>query len=127
MKCELCGNSSDEFYEVEIEGAKMIVCDVCSKYGKIIKRIDTDNQSNDLSPKINSGLLDIGDWELRSDYPEIIKKAMSSKSISINELSMKSGVEIVELQKILNGKIIPTEEVAHKLEKILRIKLFEQR
>ncbi len=31
MECEICGAETDTLYEIEIEGATMLVCSVCAK------------------------------------------------------------------------------------------------
>ncbi len=120
MNCELCGLSDERFYKTEIDGAILNVCQKCSKFGRVIEEVS--NQENSAG---RTQLERPTEKELRIDFPEVIKEGLKSKNLTLEQLSNQINASKYELKKVLDGKIMPSEELALKLEKVLKISLFE--
>src|SRR3989344_4793161 len=43
MQCETCGKTT-ELFLTEVEGAKLKLCKNCGRYGKVIKRLKTEQE-----------------------------------------------------------------------------------
>jgi putative transcription factor len=116
-RCELCGKEVEKLYKVEIEGAIMFVCKTCAEAGNIIEEEKQEEVIMPSKPEEEE--------RIRVDYAKVISDALANSSISIEDLSRRIGISKDELQKIVNGKIIPEDRIARKLEKILKISLYE--
>ncbi len=121
MNCELCGLSDEKFYKTEIDGAILEVCQKCSKYGKVLSEVGSQS-SRTIGNQIDTMPTE---KELRVDFSQIIKEALNSKNITLEQLSSQTSTSKYELKKVLDGKIIPSEELTFKLEKALKISLLE--
>ncbi len=119
MRCELCGEPADKLYEVEIEGARMRVCERCARNGKILREISEEKPMKTSEEELFSEKM------IRSDYLQIISNAVKRMNLSADDISKAIGVEKQEIKQVLSGKIPPTDELAHKLEKFLNVKLFD--
>ncbi len=116
MNCELCGFNDKKFFEVDIEGSKMVVCTECAKSGKVIKEL-----SDESAPVIKSER----EVSFVTDYEKVLSSAAAGKHITVAEIADKLKESPSTLDKIFSGKILPSEELSRKLEKLLDIKLFE--
>jgi putative transcription factor len=117
-RCELCGKEVEKLYKVEIEGAIMFVCKTCAEAGNVIEE-EKQEEEVVIPSKPEE------EERIRVDYAKAISDALANNSISIEDLSRRIGISKDELQKIVNGKIIPEDRIARKLEKILKISLYE--
>ena len=122
MNCELCGLSDTKFYTTELEGATMVLCQTCSKYGRVIGEVKDEKKSNFSKSMTISTVIE---RELKSGYQKLISDALTAENTSIDELAQRIKVSPQELRKIINGKLMPQESIAEKLEKALKISLFE--
>ncbi|MFH1285900.1 MAG: multiprotein-bridging factor 1 family protein, partial [Candidatus Micrarchaeota archaeon] len=116
--CEVCGAKEAPFY-VLIERAKLQVCRECAKMGKIISVAQEQKQKQALKmpPKIER--------ELVGDFAERIQNARSNMHIQREVLAEIINEKESFLERIEHNKARPTEELAKKLEKTLKIVLFE--
>ncbi|MCL5101571.1 MAG: multiprotein-bridging factor 1 family protein [Candidatus Parvarchaeota archaeon] len=122
MNCELCGLSDTKFYTTELEGATMVLCQTCSKYGRVIGEVKDEKKSNFSKSMTISTVIE---RELKPGYQKLISDALTAENTSIDELAQRIKVSPQELRKIINGKLMPQESIAEKLEKALKISLFE--
>lgn len=133
MQCEVCGRwIAGKGYRRIIDGARMIVCEWCSKFGK------PDFSSDVRRPapksvkfpvkrrKVIKSPLD-KDEELVENYNELIKKARIEMGLSHEDLGRKVGEKTSTLKKIEGGKITPDKNLTRKLEHELHIKLLVKR
>ena len=112
--CELCGAQS---YTVlaHIEGSKMYVCKSCSSFGLSVK------------PKpVRAISKPSPDWILVSDYYYIIRKARQSRQLTQSQLARFVAEKESVIQHIESASARPSDVVAKKLEKFLKITLFEE-
>ncbi len=120
MNCELCGFSDERFYKVEIEGAILVVCSKCANSGKILDEVLT--QGKDQTKSLRSKTADFG-YDIDPNYSSIIKSALDKEGIDPAGLASRMKESPSEVEKVVSGRIFPTEALARKIEKSLGIKL----
>ncbi len=109
---------------MEIEGAKLIACARCADRGTIIRKVYAEqNSPRRLRKKENASEKE---KILVENYGEIIRTAREERGISREDLAKKLHIRAGYLQKIEEGELTPTDDVARKLEKILKIQLFQE-
>jgi putative transcription factor len=119
MDCEVCGRSGARIDAV-IEDAKMRVCDNCSRLSKQVLFIEPQVVKERRQVKKTEIEL-----ELVDDFDSVIKSARERLGLTRKELGALIDVKESLLKHIEEGRSPPTEAVAAKLEKQLRIKLYE--
>ena len=133
MRCEVCGRKIlGEPLRAVIEGAKMVVCGSCAKFGtvylevaplrtpsmgKITKRPVPKVPTRKQAPKVTETL------ELIDDFSPKIRQAREKLGLSHEDLGRKISEKVSVLRKIETGKMTPDHQLAEKLEHTLRIKL----
>ena len=117
MNCEICGAFEENLFRTEVEGAVMNLCKNCSKYGKVIG--DSVQASSQAQRKAES------ESQLRYDYLNEIKHALNENRLSIKEVSEIIRCSPKDLKKVINGEILPDKNITEKLEKLLKISLYE--
>ena len=134
MRCEVCGSKIyGKPYKVMIEGAKLTVCNECSKHGTIVWEEQTPKTIT-LKPKSTPQPLKIQSkkppettidtsLELIENFDLKIRHAREKLGLSHEELGKKINEKVSLLKKIETGKMTPNNRLAAKLEYALKIKL----
>ncbi len=131
MECELCGRESDCRPAI-VDNVRMLLCPNCMKYGKSVSIASS--QTNNVKkpilerihqPKEKDVYKDMTK-ELVPNYNILIKDGREKKGLSREELGFRIGERTVTISKIENGDLKPSDKIAQKLEKELKIKLFEE-
>ncbi|MCW4004459.1 MAG: multiprotein bridging factor aMBF1 [Candidatus Bathyarchaeota archaeon] len=133
MRCEVCGRKiHTEPIRAIIEGAKLTVCVECSKHGKVIL-----HEEADLPKKVTAkpqapisvvpkrpivAKVEITQ-EVTEDYANKIKAAREKLALSHEELGKKINEKASVLRNLEAGKMAPNNQLASKLEHMLKIKL----
>lgn len=133
MRCEVCGRKiHTEPIRAIIEGAKLTVCVECSKHGKVIL-----HEEADLPKKVPAkpqapisvvtkrpivAKVEITQ-EVTEDYANKIKAAREKLALSHEELGKKINEKASVLRNLEAGKMTPNNQLASKLEHMLKIKL----
>ena len=133
MRCEVCGRKiHTEPITAVIEGAKLTVCVECSKHGKIIHEEEvplakttvkkpqgpiTVVQKKPIVAKVQIT------QELIENYPHQIKLAREKLCLTHEELGKKINEKASVLKNLEAGKMEPNNQLAQKLEHMLKIKL----
>lgn len=142
MLCEVCGQKiMGKAKKVIIEGANLIVCQNCSKFGDSLN-ITTTQPQKPKKPKIagaqkiravkkprtnfSAKSLISPSHELVDNYMDKIRKARQEKGLSYEELANKINERVSIIKKVETGKMHPTQKLARKLEKELQINLYAQ-
>lgn len=115
--CEICGNDKAMYY-VAIAGAKLWACSSCSQGGKILKQVEI--------PKPAALKKETKELEIVPDFDARIKNAREKMRVPLAVIAERINEKEGYLARIEEGKTIPTEAIAQKLERELAIKLFEQ-
>jgi len=128
MNCEMCGKETEDLYNAIIEGTNLKVCERCAKHGKIIKKIKPF-----VLPKKIKRIAQPKEPEMEiveavvDDYAKKIRDARSKSGMTQKEFAKKINEKESLLHKIETGAFKPSLPTAKKLQKILRIKLVEER
>ena len=133
MRCEVCGHKiHDEPITAVIEGAKLTVCVECSKHGKIIHEEDVAlPQRNLKKPQAPVTMVQrkpiVAKLEITQepaeDYSNKIKVAREKLALTHEELGKKINEKASVLRNLEAGKMAPNNQLASKLEHMLKIKL----
>ena len=117
MNCEICGAFEENLIKTEVEGSIMNLCKNCSKYGKVI---GASVQANNKVKKIMES-----ESQLKYDYLNEIKHALNESGLSIEEAAERIRCSPKDLKKVVNGEMLPDKNITEKLEKLLKISLYE--
>lgn len=135
MRCEVCGRKIyGKPVTTLIEGAKLTVCNECSKHGTIViekpkqapvplktkttATMPLKTQSTGKPPKNVDGTL-----ELVEGFDAKIRQAREKLGLTHEELGKRISEKVSVLKKIETGKMTPDNKLAAKLEHTLKIKL----
>ena len=120
MRCEVCGKPirGEPIYRV-IEGAKMMVCPECARFGtewrpppsrpKRRRRVDLLEEVERLQPV--------------EGYGDLIRRARERLGLTQEELGMKLGEKASVIRKLEREELIPDRRLAEKLRRVLRIEV----
>ena len=133
MRCEVCGHKiHDEPITAVIEGAKLTVCVECSKHGKIIHEEEVAlPQKNLKKPQAPVTMVQrkpiVAKVEITQepaeDYSNKIRAAREKLALTHEELGKKINEKASVLRNLEAGKMTPNNQLAAKLEHMLKIKL----
>ena len=133
LRCEVCGHKiHTEPITAVIEGARLSVCIECAKHGKIVHQeeiaLPKPAQKKPLRPmpvllkKPSVASVQITQ-ELTRDYPNKIRVSREKMGLTHEELGKKINEKASVLRNLEVGKMEPNNQLASKLEHMLKIKL----
>jgi uncharacterized protein (TIGR00270 family) len=124
QSCDLCG-APEARYLAKVAGTETIACERCASHGVIIeelreapkpseiKRIERQNQ--EIIPRTEEVIENIG---------EIVRAKREENAWKQEDLGKKASEHASMIKRIEHG-YIPSLQIAHKLEKVLHVKLTE--
>jgi len=122
LECELCGKViKGKAYVVKIDSAEVIACEECAAGKEIIRVIGGESKET----KVKAKKVEEKE-EIAFDYGERIRKAREELKIPLKVLAERINEKESYLKRVEDQEVLPSEEVARKLEKELGIKLFEK-
>lgn len=136
MRCEVCGRKIRTTpMRAQIEGAKLTVCPECSKLGTVIYEEEAAASASAPSSttknfvhipvivkKPSAPQVKIS-TEIVDDYATVIRCAREKAGLSVEDLGKKVAERASLLRLIENGKVSPNNQLANRLEHVLKIKL----
>jgi len=132
MNCEVCGKEVEETTAVKIESSIMKACKKCASLGEIIERkkpastYKTSTRANTYAKTLpyaeKEDLLILVDG-----YGRIIQKAREKLNLTQEKLAAMLNEKASVVSRIESGHMHPSEKLARKLEKMLKIKIVEER
>lgn len=126
MQCDMCGKKGT-VYTTLIEDTEMDVCKECSKYGKVIKKVETPIKEVKLKKEKKPEGPEIETLQIIVDnYAEIIRKKREQLGLKQKEFAKMLSEKESLIHKLETGSFEPSAEMARKFEKILKIKLVEE-
>ncbi|HQK55394.1 MAG TPA: multiprotein bridging factor aMBF1 [Methanolinea sp.] len=134
MQCELCGGKIvGPSKTVRVEGAELVVCANCARYGTEVQmtaraqpRAGTGPRAGRSVPvRRSKDVFDLIEGEIVEDYGERIRAARMERGLSQKDLAMQLKEKELLIKKIEKGDLIPEDEVRRKLEKALGIRLID--
>ena len=127
MNCEMCGKET-ELYKAVIEGTPLQVCEKCANHGKILKEIRTAEPKKIRKKKVVAEQIETETTEgVVDNYAKIIRIARTKTGMTQKEFARKINEKESLLHKLETGNFKPSIPLEKKLEKILHIKLIEER
>jgi len=136
MICELCGKETERTKAVFIEGTRLTVCMECARFGEtrvspkgtqapkplITQRLE----KRERRMRGRDVYSDEENLELVEDYPQRIREARTARNWKQEVLAAKINEKKSVINKLESGDIRPDDELVHKLERALGIKLKEK-
>jgi len=149
VQCEMCGTETSSPNRIKVEGAELDVCDNCTEFGTKVETSDSSGStSTKYSTSSSSGsssssssststgtstsssggggrrqdMFDDID-ELAQDFDERIRQAREKAGLSQEDLAKDLNEKASLIQKLEQGKMLPTDEMQEKLERSLDIDL----
>ena len=127
MNCEMCGKEA-ELYTATIEGTNLKVCERCAGHGKIIAKARPKVVPRKVKKAAKPEQIEVELVEVvLEDFAKRIRDARTKSGMTQKEFAKKINEKESLLHKMETGSFTPSLPLAKKLEKILRIKLTEQR
>jgi putative transcription factor len=132
LRCEVCGHKiHTEPITAVIEGAKLTVCIECSKHGKIVYEEVALPQKALKKPQVPITMVQkkpaVAKVEITQepteDYANKIKLAREKLVLTHEELGKRINEKASVLRNLEAGKMVPNNQLASKLEHMLKIKL----
>lgn len=113
MECELCGRHATA--KAEVEGALLDVCETCARLGRRVSA----QVRMDMPERKQKG---IAVSSINPDFAVMIKSGRAKLGMNLEELGKKINEKASVLDRAEKG-MRPTDALARKLEKALKIKL----
>jgi putative transcription factor len=122
-ECEICGRNTDDLYEVNVEGAVMLVCEKCSRGKSVLHTFGREAKKPAGAAPAASARESEGEEEIVENYGEVIRAAREALGLPIRVLAEKINETESSLARIERQKAPPGDKARKKLEKELGIKL----
>jgi putative transcription factor len=132
LRCEVCGHKiHDEPITAVIEGARLTVCVECSKHGKIVYEEPAAPKQAVKKPQVPVSMVQRKPMvanvkitqEVTEDYANTIRAAREKLGLTHEELGKRISEKASVLRNLEVGKMAPNNQLASKLEHMLKIKL----
>lgn len=133
MRCEVCGRRIiGPPYKAMIEGAKMLVCNECSKLGSVyweakteprLKKVSKRLPQPVIAPRRQPSITVEEAVELVDDFGVKVRQAREKLGMSHEDLGKKISEKVSVLRKIESRKMTPNNLLIEKLQHALKIKL----
>jgi len=129
--CEICGAPVDRPKYYDVDGAIMILCPRCAKYGKPIPRavrptasiVKTKKKPPIVKRQTRSLEKELGYPELVEDYGLRIKRAREARGWTQEDLARALRESVSFIKKIESQKIVPPDYLINRIEKVLNIRI----
>lgn len=121
MMCEICGKQiKGKGRQIFVENAKLTVCKNCARYGTKVKEKPQKSIKKVISHKKKE------DFEVRDNYPSMVRKAREKQNLTQKELAKQINEKESVIHRVETGHMRPSRKLARKLERALEIKLLEK-
>lgn len=124
--CELCGREiRGRAYHIRLEGVTLTVCEKCAlKHSdKLISYMTREERRRIRTLRRKAPTIKMLEYDIVEDYAERIRRAREELGLTRELLAREVGEKVSVIRRIEEGKLVPTLELARKLERILGIKL----
>ena len=133
MQCEMCGSES-LLFKTLIEGTELNLCNECSKYGKIVRKIKEPQEikKQEKIEKKRALIQEAKESEPETitivvdNYSELIKSARERKGLTQKQLAKALSQKESMIHNLESGRFKPSIELAKRFERYLRIKILEE-
>jgi len=134
MECEICGRYIEKGKRIRVENSTVVACNGCSGYGEVVGAVQLKVKKMAVIPKKPLPVADAGieideenkEGELIDEYPKVIRKSREKLGIKQEELAKAINEPASLIHRIESGRIKPSPEVVRKIQKRLKIRLFDK-
>lgn len=132
MLCEMC-NRKEACCRAVVEGAELSLCRDCGRFGRITAEIKIQLPAKKAKQAISEALRPALNREkevievIAGDFSIKIRKAREKMGLTQDEFARKISEKESIVHKLETGIMEPDIGLAKKLEKVLHIKLIEQK
>jgi len=126
MKCEICGNDiRGKPYKALVDGVELIVCSRCAsrlkgpKWEMSVRKVAASRTQRPRRPPPRK----LVEYEVVEDFPERVREAREAMGLTRELLARLVGEKESTIRRIESGTLIPSLDLARKLEKALKIVL----
>ena len=119
--CEICGKKTKKLYKIRVEGAELLVCEDCKRYGEVVGEVKERKEvikPKKIKPEVEE--------EVVPDYDKMIRGIREKLKMKQEDFAKRIGIKESLLRRIEDGKKIPSLDLAKKLEKMFDVKLIEE-
>ena len=122
----MCG-SEEQLFKAKIEGTEMNVCSECSKFGEIITIVKEEHKKpkKEVKPAQVEKEPEVVET-IVSDFAEKLRKKREELGLDQENFAKKLNQKKSIVHKMENGEIVPSIDLAKKIEKLLGVKLIEE-
>ncbi len=138
MACEMCGRPLPIVGTIDVEGARMRVCQGCMRFGKAVEEPSPAHAAPAPKDRVEDGLrrrqqrmtpkpvrLE-SDEELVPDFGDRVRRARQAKRLKVEDVARAINEKASILHKIEAGSFHPDPVVTAKLERSLGVQLREK-
>jgi putative transcription factor len=124
--CEMCGKKDVSVIAL-VEGTELKVCNDCSKYGKIIRKVQYQQPPIQKTIKPQHQLKEEEKIEVIVEgFGNIIRQAREKLNLNQEDFGKKINEKTSVIHSLESEHHEPSLELAKKLEKLLKVKLVEE-
>lgn len=103
-----------------MERAKLTVCKNCIRYGTPVRKKRKKSPKKPIISSVEAN------FDIREDYPAMVKNAREEKGLTQKDLARTLNEKESVIHRIETGHMRPSRRLARKLEGALEIKLLEK-
>lgn len=118
-ECEICGRQAAAVFEVNVDGAQMLVCESCARGKQVVHGFGHERGGGHDAVRAPTKETE----ELIENYGMEIRKARERLGLPLVVLAERMSEKESTLARIEKEKTLPSEKTRVKLEKELGIKL----
>lgn len=124
--CEVCGREAEEIITAKIESSLMKVCRKCARLGVVVEKRGPIGRTQHAEKQASSGYGGREDALILADnYGKIIQKAREKLNLTQEKLAAALNEKASVISRVESGHMAPSEKLARKLEKMLKVKIVE--
>ena len=127
MKCEICGGDVvGRPYQVVVDGVKLLVCRRCAERLRGPKRevpLRRLTAAPRRLPRRAPPRMPGAEYEVVEDFAERVREAREAMGLTRELLARMVGEKESTIRRIEDGTLIPSLDLARKLERALRVVL----
>ncbi len=132
MDCDMCGREQ-AVLKASVEGSVMSLCDGCSKFGKVVGRIQTtvaakrkEEKTAAAVPEEETEFVVANFGQLLKQKREELGKKMEDSFMKLEDFAKMISVKESVLHKMETGAYKPNVEEARRIGKLFGLKLVEK-
>jgi|TARA_B100002003_G_C14124567_1_gene540893 putative transcription factor len=124
-RCDMCGKES-EIFLTNIEGTELNVCGGCSKFGKVIRKVNTQPVTQRETRQQKTFQEEETATIIKAGFGNLIKNAREKLGLKQEDFAKKINEKTSLIHSLESEHHEPSIKAAEKIEKFLNINLVEE-